>query len=102
MTLTVGQRIMRRLKLLGGSYTHPDGFIELDFEVEAGIDRNDSEAIKELKLTKHYAKQASRKKTIGAGLVGIACYMVVAHLGMPTYESIAVGVLAAVGLRQLA
>lgn len=33
--LTMAQRIHRRIALLGGSYTHPDGSIELDFEAAA-------------------------------------------------------------------
>lgn len=33
------EHIKRRFKLLGGSYKHPNGMIELDFEEPAGIDR---------------------------------------------------------------
>ena len=38
MRLSLYQRIKRRISLLKGSYTHPDGTIELDFDEKAGID----------------------------------------------------------------
>jgi hypothetical protein len=38
MNLSWGQRIKRRIWLLGGSYTHPDGTLELDFDKKASID----------------------------------------------------------------
>ncbi len=38
MKLSLLQRIKRRIWLLGGSYTHPDGTLELDFDEKAGID----------------------------------------------------------------
>jgi len=38
MKLSPLQRIKRRLWLLKGSYTHPDGAIELDIDEKAGID----------------------------------------------------------------
>ena len=38
MRLSLLQRIKRRIWLLGGSYTHRDGTIELDIDEKAGID----------------------------------------------------------------
>ncbi len=38
MDLSPLQRIKRRIWLLKGSYTHPDGTIELDIDEKAGID----------------------------------------------------------------
>ena len=38
MRLSPLQRIKRRIWLLKGSYTHPDGTIELDIDEKAGID----------------------------------------------------------------
>ena len=38
MNLSPLQRIKRRIWLLKGSYTHPDGTIELDIDEKAGID----------------------------------------------------------------
>ncbi len=38
MRLSLLQRIKRRIWLLNGSYTHPDGTIELDIDAQAGID----------------------------------------------------------------
>jgi hypothetical protein len=102
MSLTTGQRIWRRIKLLGGSYEHPNGYIELDFEAAAGIVRSDSDVIKELKLNQQYSNKRSRVKIFGAGLVGIAVYSVVSHLGMETHEGIGVAHIAAIGLKCLA
>jgi hypothetical protein len=62
MYLSPWQRIKRRVSLLGGSYTHPDGHIELDFEVPAGIDgRNDSEEVQEAKLLAYENKRGINK-----------------------------------------
>ena len=38
MKLSLLQRIKRRIWLLKGSYTHPDGTIELDIDEKAGVD----------------------------------------------------------------
>jgi hypothetical protein len=58
------QRIHRRVSLLGGSYEHPDGHLELDFEEPAGIDgRNDSKQLQTQKLIAYEKRQeASRLK----------------------------------------
>ena len=38
MKLSLAQRIKRRIWLLKGSYTHPDGTNELDIDEKVGID----------------------------------------------------------------
>lgn len=49
--LSPWQRVRRKVSLWGGSYTHPDGHIELDFEGPAGIDgRHDSQEVQEARL----------------------------------------------------
>jgi hypothetical protein len=56
--LSLSQRIKRRISLWGGSYEHPDGHIELDFEEPAGIDsRTDSEKVQLEKLVAYEARQ---------------------------------------------
>jgi hypothetical protein len=57
--LTFWQRIRRRVALLSGSYTHPDGFIELDFDEPSGIDiRNDSDALQAQKLDRLHRRKS--------------------------------------------
>jgi hypothetical protein len=92
---------MRRVKLLGGSYEHPDGYIELDFEAEAGIVRGDNDEVKEAKLSHYYAKQAKGRKTTGAVLLGCASYFVTNHLGMDWTTSLIVAGLIVGGVRML-
>src|SRR5262245_19489954 len=41
------QRIKRRVSLLGGSYVHPDGHIELDIDEKSGIYPGDSEVVRD-------------------------------------------------------
>ena len=79
MELTAWQRIRRRLSLMGGSYTHPDGHIELDFEEPAGINsRADSFEVQEAKLERWEQKKAARDRSsshvAGAGFVGLGAY----------------------------
>ncbi|MCZ8107795.1 MAG: hypothetical protein O9972_59285 [Burkholderiales bacterium] len=58
--LSPWQRIRRRVALLGGSYTHPDGHIELDFEGPAGIHgRNDSDEVQSAKLIAYEQRRAA-------------------------------------------
>jgi hypothetical protein len=46
------QRVKRRVSLWGGSYTHPDGKIELDVDEKAGIDPTlDSQETADRKFT---------------------------------------------------
>lgn len=73
--LSLAQRLKRRWKLMGSSYTHPDGYIELDFEAPAGIDRRtDSSEVQAQKLSAYENRQrASRTNYFyfiaGAGLM---------------------------------
>jgi hypothetical protein len=74
--LTLLQRIHRRFALLGGSYTHPDGSIELDFEAAAGVDHyRDSEEVKEAKVQKKWAKEAKASRVTAALMVGVGVYL---------------------------
>jgi hypothetical protein len=71
MYLSPWQRIKRRVSLLGGSYTHPDGHIELDFEAPAGIDsRNDSEEVQEAKLLAYERKRGLNKLKVTYLIIG--------------------------------
>lgn len=66
------QRVKRRVSLLGGSYTHPDGHIELDFEAPAGIDgRNDSDELQRLKLASYERRQAASAAKVWAFIIGV-------------------------------
>jgi hypothetical protein len=61
-SLSWSQRIKRRISLWGGSYTHPDGHIELDFEGPAGINgRSDSEKVQSDKLIAYETRQNIKK-----------------------------------------
>lgn len=75
--LTWTQRVRRRLALLGGSYTHPDGSIEFDFEAAAGVDHyNDSDETKEAKVDRKAAKEARSSRITGALMVGCGVYLI--------------------------
>ena len=102
MTLSTWQRIKRRLSLMGGSYKHPDGYIELDFEADAGVVRGDSDAVKEHKIAMHAARQRRWQKRHGAVLVGAAVYYLAASMGIPTVDAIAIGAVTCFGLYLLA
>lgn len=70
--LSPWQRIKRRLSLLGGSYTHPDGHIELDFEGPAGIDsRDDSTELQSAKLAAYEQRQAALAAQVWPFILGI-------------------------------
>ena len=74
--LTFAQRIHRRVALLGGSYTHPDGSIELDFEAAAGVDHyRDSDEVKEAKVDRKAAKETKSSRVGGALMVGVGVYL---------------------------
>ncbi len=47
--LTPWQRVRRRVSLLGGSYVHPDGSIELDVDEKAGVNPGDSDEVEDRK-----------------------------------------------------
>jgi hypothetical protein len=78
--LSIWQRIHRRIALLGGSYRHPDGRIEFDFEAAAGIDgRNDSEELQEAKLDA-YQRQNNEKNRFWYGFTaGLVCGAALIH-----------------------
>lgn len=70
--LSSWQRIKRRLALLRGHYTHPDGHIELDFEGPAGIDsRNDSAELQATKLAAYEQRQAASTAQLWPFLIGV-------------------------------
>ena len=74
--LTMAQRIRRRIALLGGSYTHPDGSIELDFEAAAGVDHyRDSDDVIDAKVDRKAAKELRLSRISGALVVGYGVYL---------------------------
>lgn len=74
--LTFLQRVHRRIALLGGSFTHPDGSIELDFEAAAGVDHyRDSEEVKAAKVDRKTVKDARSSCVVGAMMVGLGVYL---------------------------
>lgn len=76
MHLTFLQRIRRRIALLGGSYTHPDGSIELDFEAAAGADHyQDSNDVKAAKVDRKAVRDAKASRVTGALMVGMGVYL---------------------------
>ncbi len=59
------QRIKRRISLLGGSYTHPDGTIELDIDAPAGVDpRTDSQEVIEEKFARYFGAPKVERRPI--------------------------------------
>jgi len=102
MRLSRWQRIKRRVKLLGGSYTHPDGTIELDFEAAAGIDPFvDSEEVQDKKLARYYARQRASKKIAGALLVAAGVFWAAQHTSIPVVEALGIAAVIAMGLWNL-
>jgi hypothetical protein len=66
------ERIKRRFKLLGGSYTHPDGLIELDFEEPAGINPFvDSEEVQQQKLVAYETRKNVKSQKLEYLVVGL-------------------------------
>ena len=104
MNLTQSQRIMRRLCLwFRGSYTHPDGTIELDIDEPAGVDPTvDNREKQNAKFALYFQRQAIRERAgrrgSGTFLVGLAVYYLATTLGMPTWDAIGVGALLGFGL----
>lgn len=89
MKLSFFQHIHRRIALLGGSYTHPDGTIELDIDEKAGVDptRDCPEASKE-KLYRWIAEESAREAKfyavawpflLGASVGAIAMYIALSY-----------------------
>ena len=86
MTLSFSQRIKRRVCLWGGQYTHPDGYVEYDYEPKAGIHKDDPTEVKMEKLDRYGEKEAVRERfgqrVGGAALIGFAVYLFASHLGL--------------------
>lgn len=89
--LSLGQRIRRRLALLGGSYTHPDGYIELDFERSAGIWKRDDEDARTAKFDRHLAREDAKERhwqrMSGAGFLSVGVYFIAAQIGLTPMEA---------------
>lgn len=99
--LTLLQRVWRRIALLGGSYTHPDGSIELDFEASAGVDHyRDSEEVKSAKVEGWWRRHARQLRLAGAVYVGIGVYLVT-RPGAATWERFLGGGLVLFGLLEV-
>jgi hypothetical protein len=65
------QRIKRKVSLWGGSYEHPDGHLELDFESPAGIDgRTDSESLQTKKLIAYENRQGIKNLKVTYFILG--------------------------------
>jgi hypothetical protein len=78
--LSAWQRIKRKISLLGGSYVHPDGHIELDFEGPAGIDRNDSDEVQQAKLQSHENRQGIKNlKLLYFVIGGVVVYVLIKY-----------------------
>jgi hypothetical protein len=103
MKLSAWQRVKRRISLLGGSYTHPDGTIELDFEEKAGIDPTvDSSEVQKAMLDRyHQQQQRDRPRSLGAGLITIAVMLALNHAGFPDWLTLLIGALTGFGLHLL-
>ena len=102
MNLTFFQRIKRRFGLWGGSYKHPDGTIELDFDEKAGIDPTvDSQEVQDEKFDRYMKQQRDNSggtRGVGALMIAFALYLLAAHMGLEGWKLIAVPILFAVGL----
>lgn len=71
------------------SYRHPDGTLELDFEIAAGIDPfADSDQVKREKLRRYYAKQKFWGKLSGTFFVALGAFWLGTHLNPATLEAI--------------
>jgi hypothetical protein len=90
---------------MGGSYEHPDGKIELDFEEPAGIERTDSEEVQRRKLIEYEQRQAvmerRRARTGGIAFVGVGAYLLTSHLDLALWETVGIVACFVVGLWML-
>ncbi|MGE0235889.1 hypothetical protein [Methylocystis sp.] len=78
--LTLAQRVRRRIALLGGSYTHPDGQIELDFDEPAGIDiRNDSDEVQQAKLAAYERRKRADNQQVAMFVFGFLAGATLMH-----------------------
>lgn len=97
MPLSFSQKIKRQLALLGGSYTHPDGYIELDFDAAARITRGDSTAEQFEKIDALARREASRarflQRVMGAAFLGWGIYSLGGqlHVAYPFGPAVALG-----------
>ena len=65
------QRIKRKVSLWGGSYKHPDGHLELDFESPAGINgRTDSDSLQTKKLIAYENRQGIKNLKVTYFILG--------------------------------
>jgi hypothetical protein len=60
--LTAWQRIKRGVSLWGGSYTWPDGYIELDIDSAAGVRRDDDSEVRDLLLDRYIARKSASER----------------------------------------
>ena len=66
------ERIKRRFNLLGGSYTHPNGLIELDFEEPAGINPFvDDEEVQRQKLMAYETRKNIKSHKLSYLVAGL-------------------------------
>lgn len=77
--LSPWQRVQRRFALLGGSYRHPDGHLELDFEAAAGINRRDDDEQQAAKLAAYERRQAEFSSRFWPFLIGVAVGAALIH-----------------------
>lgn len=98
--LAWSERIKRRLALMGGSYTHADGYIELDFDRKAGINQADDSEGKFAKLDRLGMREAARerfwRRVTGAGFIAVAIFYLAD--GMHVEHAMAIGALIAWGV----
>ena len=100
MNMSRWQRIKRRFSLMGGSYVHPDGTLELDFDEKAGIDRAvDSEDVQWDKLRRYEIEQRrQQRRRIGTWFLATSGFLVALHLEMPTWQAVIVASMIAIGI----
>ena len=80
--LTLRQRIRRRFALWGGTYTWPDGYLELDIDAKAGITRAETSEDQHRKLGQLAAREKFWQRLFGISFLSIAAYLVADHLRM--------------------
>jgi hypothetical protein len=102
VNLTPWQHVKRRISLLGGSYTHPDGHIELDIDAAAGVTRDDDSDTAYRKFERYEARRAAKERTgnraFGAMLVAIGIYYLEGHMGVTGWDALVIAVAIAIGL----
>lgn len=99
--LTFTQRLRRRVSLWSGSYTHPDGRIELDFHEPSGIRPDDCEEVQGQKLRAYHERKHERKvavsRMLGAAILGWVTFLVLEHFQVPLWDRAGLGMLSAYG-----